>query len=264
MRHRIFATGLGARAAIGATKGGVVSWIRSRLTFANVAAGLALFVALGGGAYAATSDALVGSGGKIHGCVQKNGALSVAKVGKTCPKHTTSLVFDQTGPRGAAGSTGAQGAAGTAGTPGAAGAPGAPGAAGPGATSYFTTVAAGGTYDGVTLANGVLILGGCPATGAGNNVDLQLRAEPDTHGTGGFDLQASGTQASDGTLTALDDDNPGGTGPILTGTNSVDLDVIARSSQTSSDTFYMVDFHADYDSSTSSCNFWGVTTPASS
>jgi hypothetical protein len=235
--------------------------MRSRLTFANIAAGLALFIALGGGAYAATSDALVGSGGKIHGCVQKNGALSIAKVGKACPKHSTSLVFAQTGSKGATGSTGAAGAPGA---PGNAGTPGAPGAAGPGATSYFSTVAANGDYAGVTLPNGVLISGGCPVAGSTNNVDLQLKAAPDTHNVGGIDLQASGTQASDGTLTAFDDDNPGGLGLILPGTTSVDLDVIARSSQTSSNPFYRVDFHADYDSSTSSCNFWGITTPATS
>jgi len=241
-----------------------VSWIRSRLTFANVAASLALFLALGGGAYAATSNALVGSGGVIHGCVLKDGTLSVVSAGKKCPKHTSTLVFDQKGPQGSAGATGVAGAPGAAGAGGAAGATGATGAAGPGATSYFATVAANDDYNGVTLANGVIISGGCPDAGSAsdNNVFLELQAEPDTHGIGGIDLQASGTDASDGGLAALDSDNPGGTGPLVNGTTSVDIDVIARSSQTASNSFYRVDFHAYYNSSTSSCEFWGVTVPA--
>jgi hypothetical protein len=111
-----------------------MSRIRAHLSFANVLAGTALFVALGGGAYAATGG-FVGSKGSIHGCVAGKGALTVVKAGKSCPRKTTSLVFDQTGPRGNPGATGPKGAAGsngrngTNGTNGTDGTNGAPGAA---------------------------------------------------------------------------------------------------------------------------------------
>jgi hypothetical protein len=126
------------------------------------------------------------------------------------------------------------------------------------------TVAQPDDYSGVTLANGLIILGGCPGStgGADNAVFLELGAEPDTHNMGGLDLQASGTEEADGTLTGLNADDVGGIGPLEAGNTTVDLDVIGRSSQKTSNTFYRVDFHADYDSGTSSCNFWGVTVPA--
>src|SRR4051812_46387478 len=83
---------------------------------ANVVAYLALFVALGGSAYAATS--FIGSDGKIHGCVSKTGQLSVLKTGKKCSKGARALSWNQTGPRGL------QGVPGTAGQPGTPGQPG--------------------------------------------------------------------------------------------------------------------------------------------
>lgn len=46
----------------------------SRLTYANVTATLALFVSLGGGAYAVTS--FVGADGRIHGCEQEDRAAA--------------------------------------------------------------------------------------------------------------------------------------------------------------------------------------------
>jgi hypothetical protein len=91
-----------------------MSAIRSRLTFANVAAALALFLSLGAGAYAAASSGFVGRGGTIQGCVKK-GALDVVKAGKKCPKHTTSLQFSQKGPMGNQGSRGLLGNTGPAG-----------------------------------------------------------------------------------------------------------------------------------------------------
>jgi hypothetical protein len=68
---------------------------------ANVVAYLALFVALGGSAYAATS--FTGSDGKIRGCVGKHGALAVVKPGKKCGKGTTPIAWNQSGPAGARG-----------------------------------------------------------------------------------------------------------------------------------------------------------------
>ena len=64
---------------------------RPRLTSAHVLSALALFVALGGGAFAATK--LVGSDGRIHGCVDRHGKLTVVKAGKGCGRHRRALAW---------------------------------------------------------------------------------------------------------------------------------------------------------------------------
>jgi len=111
-----------------------MSRVRKRLSVANVVAGTALFVALSGGAYAATIAGFVGGSGRIQGCVKANGTLIVVKAGKKCAKHTTSLVFNAKGTAGAPGAPG---------TPGAKGATGATGVTGPagsaGAANGFST-----------------------------------------------------------------------------------------------------------------------------
>lgn len=85
--------------------------ISGRLTTANCIAAVAVFIALGGGAYAASTSTLVGSGGVITGCVsKKGGTLKVAKAGHGCPKGKVALPFDQRGPAGATGPTGTAGA----------------------------------------------------------------------------------------------------------------------------------------------------------
>jgi hypothetical protein len=81
--------------------------IRPRLNHTTVVAYLALFVALGGGALAATS--FIGSNGQIHGCVSKNGQLRVLKPGKKCKKSETKIAWNQKGPKGDNGGTGATG-----------------------------------------------------------------------------------------------------------------------------------------------------------
>jgi hypothetical protein len=103
----------------------------------NAVALLALFVALGGGAYAATKNSFVASNGVIHGCVSKQGGLlEVVKPGRHCPRGAVSLPFAATGPsgrvgpQGPQGPQGLQGIAGQAGTPGTPGTPGAPGVPG--------------------------------------------------------------------------------------------------------------------------------------
>jgi hypothetical protein len=95
----------------------------------NAIALVALFVALGGGAYAATGGGgFLSRTGTIKGCVaSKSGTLRVLRPGRRCPRHTTALRFDAAGRPGAAGATGNTGAA---------GAPGAPGAPGPTASAY--------------------------------------------------------------------------------------------------------------------------------
>jgi hypothetical protein len=90
------------------------------LTFSNVVATVALFVALGGGAYAAVGNPFVSISGSIQGCV-KNGVLDVVKAGKRCPRHSTPLRFTQVGPRGKQGIQGIPGPKGDKGDHGPAG-----------------------------------------------------------------------------------------------------------------------------------------------
>jgi hypothetical protein len=75
---------------------------------------LALFVALGGGALAATG--LVGSDGKIRGCVSASGQLKVLKSGKHCKRGETAIAWSQRGPAGDDGAPGAKGDPGPAAT----------------------------------------------------------------------------------------------------------------------------------------------------
>ena len=81
--------------------------LRPRVSYANVTATMALLVALGGGALAASS--FVGSNGQIHGCVDKKGHLSVVKAGKKCGKGKTEIAWNQRGPRGLRGPHGPPG-----------------------------------------------------------------------------------------------------------------------------------------------------------
>jgi hypothetical protein len=97
---------------------------------------LALFVALGGGTYAATRDSFVGRSGVINGCVpKKGGPLDVLKPGKKCPRGTVALPFNAQGSPGVAGARGSPGIAGQPGAGGAEGAPGATGVAGAAGTA---------------------------------------------------------------------------------------------------------------------------------
>lgn len=80
---------------------------RPCLNHGTVVAYLALFVALGGGAFAAS--ALIGSDGRISGCVGKKGALRVVKAGGKCKKGEKALKWNQTGGRGLQGLPGTQG-----------------------------------------------------------------------------------------------------------------------------------------------------------
>jgi hypothetical protein len=99
--------------------------IRSHLSYANVAATLALVFAMSGGAIAATGG--FSSGGTLRACANEEGRLKLLKSGEHCKRGQKNVSWNQTGP---AGAPGAKGVAGAAGVPGAAGAAGAAGAKG--------------------------------------------------------------------------------------------------------------------------------------
>jgi len=84
---------------------------RPILTYSNVVSSLALFAALGGSTWAATSR-LVSSSGTINGCVSSRGTLTIVKPGRRCPRHTTPISFSQRGPAGAPGPQGPPGQSG--------------------------------------------------------------------------------------------------------------------------------------------------------
>ena len=126
--------------------------IRSRLTYANVMATGAMFIALGGGAYAL--GGIPDHSGTYHGCVNpKTGVLRVVANTSSCPKARTvrrggrrvripgeaAIAWHQQGPAGAAGA------------PGKDGAPGATGA--PGSALAFAHVKADGTLDAANSKN---------------------------------------------------------------------------------------------------------------
>jgi hypothetical protein len=83
-----------------------------KLSYANVAATLALFLAVTGGAVAAVKSTFVASDGTVKLCVKRSGAPTVAKAGRGCPKRTTSVVINQRGPQGPAGPAGPAGGSG--------------------------------------------------------------------------------------------------------------------------------------------------------
>ncbi len=134
------------------------------MTYANVMSSIAVFVALGGGAYAATGG-LVSSSGAIKGCVSKRGgALRVVKPSKKCPKGTSTLAFSQKGPQGLQGSTGATGATGAAGAAGARGLEGISGQ-----TRWGNVLIAEGGGDKVVATVGPFTLTAhCSVTGEGS------------------------------------------------------------------------------------------------
>jgi hypothetical protein len=115
----------------------VLSALRTRITYANLMATIAVFIVLGGAAYAATS--FIGSDGTLHACAKKNsGGLRLVKPGSKCLKSETGVTWNQAGPRGPQGIQGQTGQNGLAGSPGAPGSPGSPGQPGSPAASLMT------------------------------------------------------------------------------------------------------------------------------
>lgn len=114
--------------------------IRRHLSYANVAATLALVFAMTGGAIAATGG--FSSGGKLQACVGSGGTLKLLKSGQRCHHRQQKVVWNQTGPQGPAGPSGLAGQSGTSPTI-------------PGKVSAAETA---------LTANNALSLGGIPAS----------------------------------------------------------------------------------------------------
>jgi hypothetical protein len=181
---------------------------REKLTFANVMAVIAVFIALGGVGYAASKLPRNSVGPKQI----RNGAVSEAKLSASAK---TALK----------GSKGDQGPAGPA---------------GPGATSFVTTLSQGTNLAQVaTSPNGLTLRGSC-LTGP-NSVGIKIQTT-----SGGNNLQASGTENT-GVFTTSPQDVDNIAGATQTSDPTVaDFDVIAR--DTTVGPFARIDFHAHFGS----------------
>jgi hypothetical protein len=144
--------------------------MRRHVSYANVAATLALVFAMSGGAIAATGG--FSSGGKLQGCVNEEGGLKLLKAGKHCRRGQKTVAWSITGPKGAKGDPGAPGAKGAAGANGGQGAQGPAGAPNPNATSVngqsitriFATVAPEAPAVNVLSTQGLTVQFSCPTS----------------------------------------------------------------------------------------------------
>ena len=134
--------------------------LSGRLTYANVIATIALFVSLGGGAYAASGG--FGSGGKLRICIARSGAMKAVRSSGRCSRGQQLVSVSQkgtVGPRGATGKAGAQGAPGAAGASARSTLPAGASESG----EYALSAGSGGLYamDGVTFP--IPLAAGLPA-----------------------------------------------------------------------------------------------------
>lgn len=228
---------------------------RPRLTYANVMASIAVFLALGGGAYAASS--LVGSNGILHGCYAKrNGALRLVPPGRRCSGRELAVTLDAIGPAGpkgpggAKGKRGSTGATGAVGPAGPAGPTGPAGPQGPGATSFAASMAQGALPKVLAAPAGAPRLSGeCLAEA--KEVVLALEAtEPEG-------LEVSGTQTREGKLEALNSSGP--TVVLTRGHSEAAFGVIVANR--AKGTFERVDVQATFGGA-SGCRFAGMIIPS--
>lgn len=136
--------------------------MRRHITYANVVATLALFLAIGGGAYAVTGGAAA-TGRRYVACVAKRGgAMRLVAKATACRRSTErAIAWNATGPRGLPGAPGAQG------VPGAPGADGQTGAAG--AAGATKVVVRGGVNGQANCLAGERAVGGGGSVDAGTN-----------------------------------------------------------------------------------------------
>ncbi|HEY1777465.1 MAG TPA: hypothetical protein VGG41_15005 [Solirubrobacteraceae bacterium] len=146
--------------------------IRPRITASRAALTLALFLAIGGVAYGASGNSLIGPHGNLNSCVPRNGGeVNLWKPGHHCSGGRVSLSWPARARNGAPGAPGAPGATGTT------GATGATGPSNPAATTVDgetvsklalreTTPGSGTTSQTLYSADGLTILALCDSTGA--------------------------------------------------------------------------------------------------
>ena len=126
--------------------------IGRHLSYANVAATLALVFAMTGGAIAASGGFT--SGGKLQACVGSGGTIKLLKSGQKCHPGQQKVAWNQTGPQGPAGPSGPTGPSGLAGQTGSS--PTIPGKVAAAETAV--------TASNALTANNALSLGGIPAS----------------------------------------------------------------------------------------------------
>ena len=223
---------------------------RPRLTYANAMATVAVFIVLGGGAYAAVS-VIPGPDGTIDGCYKtRGGNLRLVAAGHRCRHGEVAIAFNQTGPRGKVGPRGRNGIRGATGATGPTGPTGPQGPQGPGATSFSTTLHEFAPLPPLAnLANGVGVTASCGGSGG---VSLSIAASAPAR------LQASGTRTQDGVLTSADTDNTTQT-IEASASKTADLDVIAADSAFGK--FDRIDIHGEAGSP--NCVVWATIIPSS-
>lgn len=164
-----------------------MSQVRSRLTYANVMASIAVFIALGGGAYALTLDK-----NSVRSKHIKNGQVTSADVadddliGSDIDEDTLQIPRGEAGPRGPKGDTGNPGVPGTAGPQGIQGAQGVQGAPGVSALQIVTATSPTNTTSdssktataacpaGKTVIGSGATLGGTTTSGSSPNVFAEV------------------------------------------------------------------------------------------
>ena len=189
--------------------------LRSRRVIIAAGAALAL-VTSGTAAGAAVASGPTDSSGVIHGCYT-NQALNGSHVfvlqdtGTSCPKGSTAISWNQTGPAGPAGASGPKGDTGPAGAIGAPGPTGPAGPAGPaGNTGPPGPAGPAGTTGpaGPAGSNGSTVLNGtgAPASTVGTDGDFYLDTAADVL----YGPKTGGSWPTPGTSLV---GNPGATGP---------------------------------------------------
>lgn len=205
--------------------------VRTKLTYANVVASLALFLALGGGAYAASQLSKNSVGSKQ---IKKN-AVNSAKV----KNHSLKAADFKAGqlPAGAQGPAGPQGPKGDQ---------------GPGASSFEVAVPQNGTRNVIKVTDGIFVKALCSPT----LVEFGLASEQN-----GGNVDASGTATVFGATANVVSVNYTATNELVyfsnTGSTEIHLEVLARNTSVSQ-AFTTFDLHI----SAPSCVARGVITPA--
>ena len=157
--------------------------------FGLAVAGLAVALVAGGGTALAAISGPIDSSGVIHGC-WTNAAINGTHVfvlqdaGTSCPKGTTAISWNQTGPAGPAGPPGPAGSAGPSGPAGLTGGTGPAGPSGPAGSAGPSGPAgsAGSPGAGVTAASGAppsaCPYGGITVTGSSGSAQYVCNGAP--------------------------------------------------------------------------------------